>query len=341
MPPPAYDAVLLVSFGGPEGPDDVLPFLDNVLRDRDVPAARREAVADQYRTVGGVSPINGHNRALLAALREELATHGPGLPLYWGNRNWHPMLADTVATMRNDGILRALAFVTSAYSSASSCRQYLDDLVRARLAVGAGAPAIDKLRPFFDHPGFVEPSADRLRAALGDAGPDAPVLFSAHSIPVAMAATSDYEAQLREHAALVADRAGARSWQLVFQSRSGPPSQPWLEPDVRDAIADLAPNHDAVVVAPIGFVSDHMEVVFDLDTQAAAMAADLGVRLVRAGTVGTDPRFVTMIRQLIDERLDPTAPRLALGHRPPRPDRCPEGCCPAAAPTGGPAGVPR
>ncbi|MGH8921611.1 MAG: ferrochelatase, partial [Actinomycetes bacterium] len=229
----AYDAVLLVSFGGPEGPDDVMPFLDNVLQGRDVPDARRQAVADQYRLFGGVSPINGHNRELLAAIREELETHGPDLPVYWGNRNWHPLLADTVATMGADGITRALAFVTSAYSSYSSCHQYLDDLFRARQAVGPGAPTIDKIRPFFNHPGFVEPSADRLRVARRQAGSDAPVLFSAHSIPRSMAAASDYERQLREHARLVAERADAPDWQLVFQSRSGPPGQPWLEPDVR------------------------------------------------------------------------------------------------------------
>lgn len=327
MSGPAYDAVLLVSFGGPEGPDDVVPFLANVLRGRNVPEARQRAVAEQYQRFGGVSPINGHNRALLAALRRELHDHGPDLPVYWGNRNWHPLLTDTVGAMRDDGVTRALAFVTSAYSSYSSCRQYLEDISRARQAVGAGAPAIDKLRPFFNHPGFVEPSADRLRAALDEAGPDAPVLFSAHSIPQSMAATSDYELQLGEHARLVTERTGAADWQLVFQSRSGPPNQPWLEPDVRDVIAALAPAHRRVVVAPIGFVCDHMEVVFDLDVQASEVAADLGVTLVRAATVGTDPRFVTMIRQLVTERLEAAAPRLALGHLGPAPDACVSGCC--------------
>ncbi|WP_262321994.1 ferrochelatase [Acidiferrimicrobium sp. IK] len=331
----SYDALLVVSFGGPEGPDDVMPFLRNVLRGRDVPEDRVVEVARQYDRFGGVSPLNGHNRALIAAIEADLASHGPALPVYWGNRNWHPMLADTVAAMAEDGVRRALAFVTSAYGGYSGCRQYLEDIEAARSAVGAAAPVIDKLRLYFNHPGFVEPLADQLRAARADAGPDSPVLFSAHSVPVSAAKSSPYEEQLRTTARLVAARAGVAEsdWQLVFQSRSGSPSVPWLEPDVRDALAALAPDHDAVVVAPIGFTSDHMEVRFDLDTQAAETARQLGLRMVRAGTPGTDPRFVEMVRQLVSERLGPERPgseRLSAGGAV-WPDRCPPGCCPAPA----------
>lgn len=335
-----YDALLVVSFGGPEGPDDVVPFLRNVLRGRDVPEERVAEVARQYERFGGVSPLNGHNRALVAAIEEELASHGPALPVYWGNRNWPPMLADTVARMAADGVEAALAFVTSAYAGYSSCRQYLEDIEAARSAVGPGAPVIDKLRLYFDHPGFVEPLADHLRAARDEAGRDAPVLFTAHSVPVSMAAASAYEEQLRTTAGLVADRSGAPlpDWQLVFQSRSGPPAVPWLGPDVRDALAALAPGHTTVVVAPIGFTSDHMEVLFDLDTQAAETARSLGMRMVRAGTPGSDPRFVTMIRQLVTERVAPGGAcsqpvggagnvlRLAPGPSA-WPDRCRAGCC--------------
>lgn len=323
------DAVVVVSFGGPEGPDDVLPFLEHVLAGRNVPRARLEAVAEHYHRFGGISPINAHNRALAAALRTELAERGPDLAVYWGNRHWHPFLADTIRAMADDGVGHALAFVTSAYASWSGCRQYRDDISRAQDALGDRAPAIDKLRLFFDHPGFVEPFAEALGAARGDAGTDAPVLFSAHSIPMTMAATCDYVAQLTATAGLVAERAGrpAPAWQLVFQSRSGPPDQPWLAPDVGDAITELAGHHDAVIVAPIGFVSDHMEVVYDLDVVARAAADRAGVRMVRAATPGAHPRFVAMIRSLVDEWLA-GAPRVGLTSLEPTPGRCRRGCCP-------------
>ena len=336
-----YDALLVVSFGGPEGPGDVMPFLRNVLRGRDVPEARVAEVARQYERFGGVSPLNAHNRALVAAVGTELASHGIDLPVYWGNRNWHPMLADTVARMAADGVRRALAFVTSAYSGYSSCRQYREDIEAARRTVGERAPVIDKLRLYYDHPGFVEPLATHLRHARARAGSLAPVLFSAHSVPVSMAEGSSYRQQLATTAGLVAARSGdpRPTWQLVYQSRSGPPSVPWLEPDVRDALRALPAGTDAVVVAPIGFTSDHMEVRFDLDTQAAETAAELGITLVRAGTPGTDLRFVTMVRQLVEERTSraagtPGTPRLALAGTP-WPDRCPDRCCPP------PARVPR
>lgn len=337
-----YDAILLLSFGGPEGPDDVVPFLENVTRGRGIPRERLEEVGAHYRLFGGVSPINAQCRALLDALRPELDAHGIDLPLYWGNRNWHPMLTDTVRRMRDDGVRRALVFVTSAWSSYSACRQYLDDLERARAAVGDDAPTFDKIRQYFDHPGFIEPMADNVRAAraaLAGAGPDARVLFSAHSVPLSMARTCDYEAQLREASRLVAAHAGVEAHELVYQSRSGPPQVPWLGPDVGDRIEELADaGTAAVVVVPIGFVSDHMEVVYDLDTQAAERAAARGVAFARAATVGTDARFVAAVRELVQERLDPTRPRRSLSTLGVRPDRCAAGCCPA--PERPPAGRP-
>jgi ferrochelatase len=328
-----FDAVVLLSFGGPEGPDDVVPFLENVLRGRSVPPDRVQRVAAHYLEFGGVSPINEQNRKLLAALRDALAERHRDLPVYWGNRNWHPLLADTVRTMQTDGVRRAAAFVTSAYSSYSSCRQYLEDLARAQATVGADAPELVKLRPYFNHPGLVEPLADGLRAARAQAGADAPVLMTAHSIPCALAGTCDYERQLRETARLVAALAGETPdrWSLVYQSRSGAPQQPWLAPDINDAIAAL-PRHPATaIVVPIGFVSDHMEVVYDLDRVAAATAADRGMRLVRSPTPGTDPRFVAMILDLVEEAEGQRAPSF-LGDMGPAAFPCAAGCCPSPRP---------
>jgi protoporphyrin/coproporphyrin ferrochelatase len=340
-----YDAFLLVSFGGPEGMDDVLPFMERVTAGRGIPRERLLQVSEHYRLFDGVSPINGQNRALLAAIEAELAAHGPRLPVYWGNRNWHPLLADTLRRMADDGVRRALAFVTSAYSSYSGCRQYREDLARARAEVGPGAPEVHKLRVFHDHPGFVEPNAANVRAALARI-PDerragAHLAFTAHSVPLSMATTSDYEAQLRETAALVSERLGGdHPWELVWQSRSGPPTQPWLEPDIVDHVEALhAAGATDVVVAPIGFVSDHMEVVYDLDTEAAARARELGIHLVRADTVGTAPAFVAMVRELVLEELEPGTPRRALGTGP-RTDTCTADCCPAPARPGTPVGPP-
>ncbi|HEY6296014.1 MAG TPA: ferrochelatase, partial [Streptosporangiaceae bacterium] len=277
---PAYDAFLLVSFGGPEGPDDVMPFLRNVTRGRRVPEERLAAVAEHYYAFGGVSPINQQCRDLLIAVRADFAASSLSLPAYWGNRNWPPYLADTVRDMTADGVQRAVAFVTSAYSSYSSCRQYLDDIERARAAAGPGAPRIDKIRRFFNHPGFIDPFADHARAALaclpGDVREDAHLVFTAHSIPVAMAEASGpaggrrYVAELTEASRLIAERlGGTHRWSLAYQSRSGPPAQPWLEPDVRDHLAELAKSGTlAVVVIPVGFVTDHMEVRHDLDVEA-------------------------------------------------------------------------
>lgn len=325
-----YDAILVFSFGGPEGPDDVMPFLEKVVRGRNVPRERLLDVAEHYHHFGGVSPINARTRELVAALETELAAHGPRLPVYWGNRHWHPFLGDTLRTMRDDGVRRALAFVTSAFSSFSGCRAYREDLARARAELGEGAPEVDKIRPFFNHPGYVETCAARLREGFDALGTnDAHVMFSAHSIPIAMAEGCDYEAQLRDLSTSVAERLGVERWELVYQSRSGPPHVPWLEPDVGDALRDLAAREPgaAVVVAPFGFVADHMEVVWDLDEEARELAESLGLRFARAPAANDHPRFVRMARELIDERVGDGSERPALGTLGPRPDRCPEGCC--------------
>jgi ferrochelatase len=332
-----YDAVLVMSFGGPEGMADVMPFLENVTRGRGVPRERLLEVAHHYERFGGVSPINAQNRALIAALEAELAAHGPALPVYFGNRNWHPFVTDTMRAMRDAGVRRAIAFVTSAFSTYSGCRQYREDIVRAMDAV-PGAPEIDKIRTFFNHPGFIGPNVENLRAALdavpGDRRAAARVVFTAHSIPLAMARGSAYEAQLAEASRLVAEGAGRREWSLVYQSRSGSPHIPWLEPDILEHLDGLAAGGATdVVVLPIGFISDHLEVVFDLDTEARERAADLGLNLVRAATAGTAPAFVRMIRDLIVERMTERPERPALGRLGPVHDICPVNCCLARAPT--------
>jgi len=330
-----YDAFLLVSFGGPEGPADVMPFLRNVTGSRNIPLERLEQVAEHYYHFGGVSPINQQCRDLIVAVEKDFAGRGVALPVYWGNRNWDPYLADTLAEMAAAGVRRALAFVTSAYSSLSSCRQYLDDIWRAREQVGDRAPQVDKLRQYFNHPGFIgsfaAAAADAARSLPGEG--DFDLIFTAHSIPVSMADASGpaggaYQAQLADAARLVAAEIGyQRPWHLAYSSRSGPPTQPWLEPDINDLLAQLAAGGSrAVVVVPIGFVSDHMEVKFDLDLEAAETARRLGLNFARAATPGTDPRFVSMITDLVCERLDGTVP-LALGALGAGPDACPAGCC--------------
>ncbi len=331
-----YDALLIVSFGGPEGMDDVMPFLANVLRGRNVPRERMIQVAKHYELFDGVSPINEQNRILIAALKQELETNGPHLPIYWGNRNWHPLLADTVQQMTADGVRHAIAFVTSAYNSYSSCRQYLEDIERARASVAGEAPRIDKLRAFYNHPGFIEANVENVRAALeqipGERRRNAQIVFTAHSIPAAMAGHCEYEAQLHEASRLVAEGVGRsdspRLYKLAFQSRSGPPTQPWLGPDICDRLKELkAAGTNDVVIAPIGFVSDHMEVIYDLDTEALALCRALGLNMVRAATAGTHPAFIKMVRELIMERVDPAMPRRFLGRRGPAHDACPPDCC--------------
>src|ERR1700733_14418583 len=326
MPDLAYDAVLVLSFGGPEKPDDVMPFLENVLRGRNVPRERMLAVAEHYYHFDGKSPINDQNRALIAALKAELASHGLPLPIYWGNRNWHPLLADTLRQMRSDGVRRALVFVTSIFSSYSGCRQYLENIEQARAEVD-GAPHIHKLRKFYNHPLFIEAQADEVRQALG--GQPARIIFPAHSVPLGMAETSDYQKQLQESCRLVAESVGISDWRLVYQSRSGPPNHPWLEPDIGDVLREMEPGSDIVVV-PIGFVSDHIEVIYDLDTEAQAIARERGVNMLRAATVGVHPKFLQMIRELIEERLGLSQPR-AIGQYPASHDVCRADCCPAPA----------
>jgi len=332
--PLSYDAVLFVSFGGPDGPDDVMPFLENVLRGRNVPRERMLEVAEHYHHFGGKSPINEQNKALLAALRKELDQRGPRLPVYWGNRNWHPLLTDTLREMADAGVKRAIAFVTSGFSCYSGCRQYRENIAAAREPLGERAPQVDKIRVFFNHPGFVGPMGRNVQAAL-DRFPEAdrgqvPVLFTAHSIPMSMADTSKYVPQLEESCRLVAEAAGVTDWKLVYQSRSGPPSQPWLEPDICDEIRQRhAAGCRQVVIAPIGFISDHMEVLYDLDTEAVDLCRELGVNMVRAATVGTDPEFVGMVRDLIAERAWDLPDRPALGNLSASHDVCPLDCCPA------------
>jgi ferrochelatase len=331
-----YDAILVVSFGGPESREDVIPFLENVLRGRNVPRERMLAVAEHYYHFGGKSPINQQTRELIAALEDELGQHGPKLPVYWGNRNWHPMLADTLRQMKQDGIRRALAFVTSAYSSYSGCRQYRENIARAQNEVGAGAPEVEKIRAFFNHPGFIEAAEFRLRDALGELAPelqrDVQIIYTAHSIPTAMSNSCDYVAQLEEVRRLVSLRLGIANDALVYQSRSGSPGQPWLEPDILDYLREIKSRDlaSAVILAPIGFISDHMEVLYDLDVEARELCDSLALPMVRAKTVGVHPQFVSMIRELILERTNPGAQRLALGSLGPRPDICEEDCCPAA-----------
>jgi protoporphyrin/coproporphyrin ferrochelatase len=308
-----FDALLVLSFGGPEGPDEVRPFLENVVRGRGVPPERLDEVEQHYQHFGGVSPINARNRELIAALRERI-----GLPVYFGNRNWHPLVEDTVAEMARDGVGRALVFATSAYGGYSACRQYHEDIARARKAVGDGAPRLVKLRHFFDHPDFVRANADAVRAARAQLPGPARLVFTAHSVPEAADATGGppaegghlYSRQVRDAARLVAAELGEADFDVVWQSRSGPPQVPWLAPDIVDHLEDLhGRGVGAVVVAPIGFVSDHLEVIWDLDNEAAEKAAELGMGFARAASAGPDPRFADMVAELIAEHTGGAAPR--------------------------------
>lgn len=330
--PRTYDALLVLSFGGPEGRDDVIPFLENVTRGRNVPRNRLEEVAEHYFHFGGQSPINAQNRALIAALEAELADHGIDLPIYFGNRNWHPFVQETIARMRDDGVRNALVFVTSAFSSWSGCRQYREDVMRALDALGETAMRFDKLRVFYNHPGFIEPMAARVHEALASLPADrqgaAEVIFTAHSIPVSMARGCAYERQIREASRLVADRAGAATFRLAWQSRSGPPHVPWLEPDILQELDLLkATSVRDVIVVPIGFVSDHLEVLYDLDMEASQHSRELGMSMIRIPTVGADPRFVSMIRELVEERIAENPDRRFLGLFGPSHDICPINCC--------------
>jgi ferrochelatase len=334
----SYDAILVVSFGGPESKEDVIPFLENVLRGRNVPRERLLTVAEHYYHFEGKSPINRQTRELISALEAELERHGPKLPIYWGNRNWHPLLAETLRTMQQDGIRRALAFVTSAFSSYSGCRQYREDIARARSEVGPDAPEVEKLRQFFNHPAYIEATVERVRDALlevpTDARENVQIVYLAHSIPLSMANTSDYVKQLEEVRRLVSPAVGdvedgCKNDALVYQSRSGSPGQPWLGPDILEYLRQVKAEKlaSAVVLAPIGFISDHMEVLYDLDIEARQLCDLLGLPMTRAKTVGVHPKFVSMIRELILERINPGTERRAVGLLGPRADICAEDCC--------------
>lgn len=332
-----YDALLIMSFGGPEGMADVMPFLDNVLRGKNVPDERKREVAHHYELFGGVSPINLQNRQLQVALEVELERRGLALPIYLGNRNWHPYVGDVIRQMQQEGVRKFLTFVTSGFSCYSGCRQYREDIARVLAEIGPDAPTSDKIRVYYNHPLFIEVTKRHWTQASQRLSPElrteAVTLFTAHSIPGAMAACSDYEVQLKEAARLTAESARIPSWQLVFQSRSGPPSQPWLEPDVCETIRKLKEQGvKAVILVPIGFISDHMEVLFDLDREAKELAQELGVTLIRAATPGTHPLFVQMIGELVQERVDPSTPKRACGNRPPNHDVCPPNCCPSGRP---------
>ena len=322
-----YDAVLVVSFGGPEAPDEVMPFLDRVLAGRPVPAPVQARIAQRYARFGGVSPINARTREFIAALEGKLADGGPRLPVYWGNRNSAPLLPDTLRRMADDGIESAIAYVTSMFSSYSGCRQYREDLFRAGEGM-AGVPRIDKLRVAYNHPGFIDAMVDRVREARAMAPSGAALLFTAHSLPLAMAAHADYESQLHDACALVARRLGGDDCRLAFQSGNTRSGDPWLRPTLQESLATLrATGARAVLVAPIGFVCDHMEVVVDLDVEARACAEGLGLGYFRARTVGTHPAYVDMVVRLIVERMSANPERPYLGQRGPNPDYCAPDCC--------------
>jgi ferrochelatase len=314
----SFDALLVVSFGGPERHEDVLPFLENVLRGKNVPRERMLEVAEHYYHFDGRSPINEQNRELIALLEREFKSHGMKMPVYWGNRNWHPLLADTLRQMQAAGVRRAAALVTSAFGSHSGCRQYREDIARAQQEAGAQSLIIEKLPNFCDRPEFVEVMAERVRVAMSQLPGAEQIVFTAHSIPVSMAESSPYVRQLKQASACVAAACGMSNWTLVYQSRSGPPSQPWLTPDICDNLrAQHAAGLRSVIICPIGFISDHMEVLYDLDTEARAQCEQIGLKMVRAGTAGTHPKLAAMVRDMVMNA--PTVP--VLGY-------CEPGCCP-------------
>jgi len=319
-----FDAVLLLSFGGPEGPEQVRPFLENVTRGRNIPPARLDVVAEHYLHFGGISPINGINRALIEALRAEFDRRGADLPVYFGNRNWDPYVEDAVTQMRDNGIRRAAVLTTSAWGGYSSCTQYVEDIARGRAAAGEGAPELVKLRQYFDHPLFVEMFADGIAAAAAslpdDLRAEARLVFTAHSVPIAAderAGPRLYSRQVAYATRLVAAATGYDDYDQVWQSRSGPPSVPWLEPDVGDHLSALVEKGTrAVIVCPIGFVADHIEVVWDLDHELRSQAEEAGIAFARAATPNADPRFARLAADLIDELRFDTEPARVAGPDP-------------------------
>jgi ferrochelatase len=314
----SFDALLVVSFGGPEKREDVLPFLENVLRGRGVPHERMLEVAEHYYHFDGRSPINDQNKELIAALEQEFKCHGEKMPIYWGNRNWFPLLPDTLKQMQADGVRRAAAFVTSAFGSYSGCRQYREDLARGQQETGTEAMVIGKLPNFWDRAEFIEVMTERVRAAMAELPNAEQLIFTAHSIPMSMADASPYVRQLKEASARVATACGMNNWTLVYQSRSGPPSQPWLEPDICQYLrAQHSAGLKRVILCPIGFMSDHMEVLFDLDTEARDLCDEIGLKMVRAGTAGSHPKLISMIRDMVFK----AQTSAVMAH-------CEPGCCP-------------
>ena len=325
-----YDAVLVVSFGGPEGPDDVMPFLDNVLKGLNIPLQIKTRIAKRYHRFDGISPINTETRAFIKALEKELDIHGPQLPVYWGNRNWHPLLPDTLRQMADDGIKNAIVYVTSIFSSYSGCRKYREDLYEAAQGI-ENAPHIDKLRIGYNHPGFIEAVTDRVREALEpatDANENSMLLFTAHSLPLSMARCARYQEQLQEVCGLVGQALGVKSWKLVYQSNNASYGEPWLEPDINDALEVVKEAGETnVVIVPIGFVCDHMEVILDLDVEAKEKVDALGLNMVRAATVGIHPAYIAMVRELIVERMSANPERRWLGTQGASADYCAQNCC--------------
>ena len=315
----SFDALLIVSFGGPEKHEDVLPFLENVLRGKNVPRERMLEVAEHYYHFDGRSPINDQNRQLLSAVEREFKTHGVKMPVYWGNRNWHPLLPDTLRQMKAEGVRRAAALVTSAFGSYSGCRQYREDIARAQQSSGTEDLTIEKLPNFCGRPEFLEAMTERMRDAMKELPDAEKVVFTAHSIPVSMAEQSPYVRQLKAASAAVAAACGVNDWDLVYQSRSGPPTQPWLAPDICEHLRALREGGvEKAIVCPIGFLSDHMEVLYDLDTEARAVCEEIGLKMARAGTAGSHPRLISMVRDMVLNAA--TSPVLA---------HCEPGCCPA------------
>tara|TARA_B100000029_G_scaffold278554_1_gene272856 strand:- start:8971 stop:10041 length:1071 start_codon:yes stop_codon:yes gene_type:complete len=325
-----YDAILVISFGGPEGPDDIMPFLDNVLKGLNVPTHVKSNIAKRYERFGGISPINQETRSFIETLESKIQKNGPQLPIYWGNRNWNPLLTETVNQMAEDGIKNAIAYVTSTFSSYSGCRKYREDLYEAIQGID-NPPNIDKLRVGYNHPGFITAVSDKTRLAIAEA--DAPsektlVMFTAHSLPLSMAKCTDYEVQLREACYLVGQSIGLISWQLAYQSNNASYGEPWLEPDISDALEQAKTDgYSHIIIVPIGFVCDHMEVVLDLDIEAKEQAENLGLNMIRAATVGNHPAYIEMVRDLIMERISKDPERKYLGNRGPNGDYCPPDCC--------------
>lgn len=303
-----YEALLVVSFGGPEGMEEVMPFLDNVLEGKKIPEERKKEVARHYEMFGGVSPINAQNRELISLLKKEFQNQNINLPIYWGNRNWKPYLREAIEQMKKDGVQKALAYITSAYDSYSGNQQYLKNIEEMRTQIGEGAPIIQKLRAFYNHPFFIQANCERIQDVMKDMEKEeyaqATLVFTAHSIPLSMSQNCEYVAQLKEASRLTAERLSFQEWTLVYQSRSGPPTQPWLEPDILSYLKTLKEKGKrTVVVSPIGFVSDHMEVIYDLDCEAKKRAQELGLKFFRAQSVGNHPLFIQMLIELIKERL--------------------------------------